>query len=176
MRFIARKCLYTIPILLLLFHGNLRAESNKFIDVSDFSGFHTEGTFESIFGTVGGIKIDVSFEITNVSSGGISLVLTPGQARDFRVSHGLSRTGCRKVSFGTLPIIDYNKTGEVEEEVLRRFATYLPEGDSMLVTVNMECKSGAPLGSFSLKQGAISGRITVIQGRRILTRPISGRF
>ena len=67
----------------------------------------------------------------------------------------------------------------MKKKSARREALYLPKGDSVYIIIKAYCslnKKNDKNISGVLKNGVVSGRVTVIKGKRILTRPISGSF
>ena len=149
-------------------------QNNRFLVTKDFSAnfnWQDAGNGYFIKGTA-----TVSFYMKNVSNGGISVLVTPRQAMNFQVNHPLV-FDCRESSFSGVPM--YPRNTAVQDGHMRRIAVYIPKGEGLYVTAKKDkCKFAGQKSFYrgAIKNGVVSGNVTVIKGRRILTRPISGRF
>ncbi len=141
------------------------AQDNRFLETKDFSANYVSNGWADWSGA----NIFVSFYLKNVSDGGIKVLLTGWQDRDFSINH-IHAERCEFRSFGALPILR-----KYQEETARRIALYIPKGDGLFVTAKAHCENVVKK-NHKMQGGIISGRVTVIKGRRVLTRPISGRF
>ncbi len=116
--------------------------------------------------------VTISFHLQNVSNGGISLFFTKKQFNNFSVDN-YQVADCNSLKSAAVPIIK-----RFVEEEARREAVYIPKSDSLFVSVKLRCTLNKKdkRRNGVLKNGIISSRISVIKGKRILTRPISGSF
>lgn len=166
--------LSALIVVFLLQLGTAFAQDNRFLVAKDFlvnftwedagNGFFVKGT------------TTVSFYMENVTDSGIWVFESQSQKQTFHVNHPIVRD-CSRIGFSGFPL--YPRDTPFDDAIAKRIAVYIPEGTGLFATVTLdECKFAGEESFFrgNIKNGVISGNITVIKGRRVLTRPISGRF